>query len=357
MPNEVELKLSVEPHFVDFLRQEITHLRVLHTEKQVLGNCYYDTSDCALAKQKVGLRVRQHNGDYTLTLKTDGEVKGGLHIRPEYNVSLPNAQPNVQLLAAQSGLDLDKIAQLPLKPIFSTDFERQLWLVECGNGTLIEIAFDLGNIIAGDKRAPICEVEFELKSGKTHDLLRFVSTFTLENGVRLGSASKAKRGYLLASEQPLVPSDWLEKWRDFLQFAQHETDALQKLDALFQLEQALIEETFLVETEYFATDFLRTVAQIGAFFNLYHYYQDNGKLLEECVNQASSQYVRYDNTQVLADLLESNQQLFAQIRDIIRLHSETKDNVLALQRLKQVLKTGQYVKRMIQLISLTVSEL
>ena len=38
----------------------------------------------------MGLRVRQENSDFTLTLKTDGKVVGGLHSRPEYNLSIPD---------------------------------------------------------------------------------------------------------------------------------------------------------------------------------------------------------------------------------------------------------------------------
>lgn len=90
-------------------------------------------------------------------------------------------------------LTLPNYAQWELKPVFSTDFERESWLIECGNGTHIEVAFDQGKIVAGEKQTPICEVEFELKSGLPIDLLRFVQTLTLENELRLSSASKAKR--------------------------------------------------------------------------------------------------------------------------------------------------------------------
>ena len=38
----------------------------------------------------MGLRIRQENNDFTLTLKTDGKVVGGLHSRPEYNLSIPD---------------------------------------------------------------------------------------------------------------------------------------------------------------------------------------------------------------------------------------------------------------------------
>lgn len=355
MSNEVELKLAVEPNFINFLHQKITGFRLLGNEKQFLGNCYYDTPDHLLAKQKMGLRVRQQNGQYTLTLKTDGEVKGGLHIRPEYNVTLPNAEPDLALLVKKCGVDVENLAQFKLQPIFSTDFERQSWLIECGTHTVIEIAFDLGQIKANDKQVPISEVEFELKSGNISDLLDFVAGLELEGNVRLSGASKAKRGYALVyAQQPVEVTHWLEKWREFLQVEQSTHNPIDKLSALFQLEQALIDETFAIESSYFNVDFLRTVERIGVFFNLYHYYIDQTALLETIFNQRQSKCLSEVNANVLVELLESNNELFVQIREIIRFHSETKNNQIALEKLKQVLQTGQYVKRMINLISLTL---
>ncbi|MGC6405675.1 inorganic triphosphatase [Bisgaard Taxon 45] len=353
MGNEVELKLAVTPHFADILRQELTNFRMLAHNTAFLGNCYYDTADQLLAKQKIGLRVRQENQQYTLTLKTDGEVRGGLHIRPEYNVPLPDANPDLTYLVEKYGLsDID--TQWRLKPVFSTDFERESWLVECGNGTTIEVAFDQGKIVAGEKQMPICEVEFELKSGRTVDLLRFVQTLTLEKDVRLSSASKAKRGYLLANSTIPSPINWLDKWREFLESEQNHSNALATLRALFRLEQGLIEETFTIGSDYFARDFLRTVERIGAFFNLYHYYVEQAKLLENVLNQQLKQGELEAEQEYLTNLLDSNHMLLQQVRDIIRFHSESKNNVLALNKLIALLQTGHYVKRMLSLTFLTL---
>lgn len=350
MTNEIELKLSVSPDFVDFLSQEMTNFSVLSHKKQFLGNTYYDTKDQFFSNLKMGLRVRKASGLHTLTLKTDGKVQAGLHIRPEYNVELVDAKPDLDLLVEKTGLDLGDISALKLEPIFSTDFERQSWLVECGNGTVIEVAFDLGDILVGEKTEKICEVEFELKAGSTEDLLRFVHGFTLEQGVRLSSVSKAKRGYILANPKGLKSANWIEKWRDFLH--QEHQDIHTKLTALFALEQDLIEETFALGLDYFELDFLRTVERIGAFFNLYHYYTDNAKLLQDVFQQSMVQLL---DEQDLLELIEQHQILFSEIRDIIRLHSETKNNRLALEKLFQLLQTGQYVRRMLNFISLTMS--
>ena len=59
---------------------------------------------------------------------------------------------------------------------------------------------------------------------------------------------------------------------------------------------------------------------------------------------------------ILIELTESHIYLFEQIRDIIRLHSENKDNRLAMSKLMELLHQAQYVKRMLNLIRLTVKQ-
>ena len=59
---------------------------------------------------------------------------------------------------------------------------------------------------------------------------------------------------------------------------------------------------------------------------------------------------------VLTELSEANAQLLAQIREVIRLHSETKDNALAMNKLFDLIQTPQYAQRMLYLMTLTLGE-
>ena len=90
MSNEVELKLAVTSDAFDTLKTHLNQFKILEQNTVFLGNTYFDYPDHFLAKQKMGLRIRQENNDFTLTLKTDGKVVGGLHSRPEYNLSIPD---------------------------------------------------------------------------------------------------------------------------------------------------------------------------------------------------------------------------------------------------------------------------
>ena len=88
MNNEIELKLAVSSASFSLLERHLQQFTPLEHGSIFLANTYYDYSDHFLAKQKMGLRIRQEEQTFTLTLKTDGTVTGGLHNRPEYNLSL-----------------------------------------------------------------------------------------------------------------------------------------------------------------------------------------------------------------------------------------------------------------------------
>ena len=341
MSNEIEIKLAVSDQAFNELQEHLKNFTCLVHKKQFLSNTYYDYPDHFLAKQKMGLRIRQEDQELTLTLKTNGEVVGGLHSRPEYNVPLTEKETptNAQLRELYS---FEQLPSSTLQPIFSTDFNRTFWLVEFQQSK-IEVAFDQGKIVAGESEQPICEIEFELKSGNVQDLFDFVETLPFERDIYFSSASKAKRGYLLGSKQFLT--DWLNKWRDFLKEEREESvvDFCAKFNSVLKMEQKLLEETLSFSPALFSQDFMKTVERVGAFFNLYHYYDENGKILEAVATEKQKETL-------LPALLESNQKIFAEIRDLIRFHSETKDNEKTIEKLTSLLKSRIYFERMIKLM-------
>ncbi|NKI75120.1 inorganic triphosphatase [Dickeya sp. CFBP 2040] len=211
MSEEIELKFIVHPDAVAAIRQglknwqsDVGHSNHLHTHQ--LANSYYETADGYLRQHGIGLRIRGENGRYEMTVKTAGKVVGGLHQHPEYNVELPGPHLNLHLLPAEiwpEGCDIEALAQA-LQPLFSTDFQREAWVVS-HHQSLIEIAFDQGQISAGEWVEPLCELELELKNGRTEDLLAFANELSDLGGLRQGSLSKAARGYHLAKGNPVRP--------------------------------------------------------------------------------------------------------------------------------------------------------
>ncbi|WP_342323530.1 inorganic triphosphatase [Kosakonia sp. BYX6] len=204
MAQEIELKFIVKNDSVETLRQHLHTLTEEHIASSQLLNIYYETPDNWLRSHDMGLRIRGFNGQYEMTMKIAGRVIGGLHQRPEYNIPLENPEldlsrfPNEVWPEGVLAADLQSRA----RPLFSTDFYREKWLITVGDSR-IEIALDLGEVKAGEFVEPICELELELLSGDPADILKLARQLLTLSGLRQGSLSKAARGYHLAQGNAL----------------------------------------------------------------------------------------------------------------------------------------------------------
>ena len=65
------------------ITQWLAMQKVLDESETALGNTYFDTPEQYFSLNQMGFRVRVKNYRYEMTLKTKGEIVGGLHIRPE----------------------------------------------------------------------------------------------------------------------------------------------------------------------------------------------------------------------------------------------------------------------------------
>ncbi|MFA9487845.1 MULTISPECIES: inorganic triphosphatase [unclassified Mannheimia] len=198
---EIELKIMLEPHNIAPIENwlnSVKEFELLEQKSQMLGNRYYDTPEQFFASKQMGLRVRSQNHQFEITLKTKGEIVGGLHIRPEYNLALSTNQPDFLALAQKYHLPFENAEQIAnrLQTIFSTDFTRQIWLFKVGESE-IEVALDQGLIKNQYGEEAISELEFEIKQGNLTDLFRLVEAMPKTDGMWLSGLSKAQRGYLI----------------------------------------------------------------------------------------------------------------------------------------------------------------
>ena len=201
MDTETELKLFIEKtQHSAFIEMMNSHPALVKRSERQLTNVYFDTPDKTLRKLDFGLRVRTCEGRSEQTLKAAGKVTGGLHARPEYNVEVEGHRPDLALFDPAvwpEHIVLDEL-QSALNPLFSNLFLRRIWLVQLED-TLIEVALDVGTLEAGEATADISEVELELIKGHNRHLFELAQHILCHCPVRLGQASKAKRGYRLAS--------------------------------------------------------------------------------------------------------------------------------------------------------------
>ncbi len=204
MSHEIELKLSLPPGALPALRH---HPLFTGSVKQgnatTLDNTYFDTPDLALKARKVAVRTRRQGRVLLQTVKCATDSVGGLTVRPEWE----------QAFAGQfdfSAIDAPKVQKLlrrheaELVPVFSTRFRRETRLYE-SNGARILMMIDNGEVIAGDLREPICELELELAEGKALDLLELARRLADDLPLWPNDASKAERGFRLHLGEPVQP--------------------------------------------------------------------------------------------------------------------------------------------------------
>ena len=197
VPNEIELKLEIEPGHIPRLEAHpLLEAVAARREIQTLRSVYFDTDDFALCESDVALRVREVGGRYIQSIKASRDAQ--FLNRAEWEAELARPFPD---LALAKGTALEKLLEHRpddcLKPRFETRVRRTLYRIE-QDGAAIELALDQGVIEAGLRRATVCEVELELKQGEAASLFRLARTLGTTVPLRLAIRSKAERGYCLA---------------------------------------------------------------------------------------------------------------------------------------------------------------
>ena len=96
---------------------------------------------------------------------------------------------------------LTKKLKRRLKPVFETHIHRTSVPVR-KNGTRIEVALDEGQVRAGQRSAPISELELELKRGKPGDIFKLAHEMGKLAPATLSLKSKSERGYDLIENKP-----------------------------------------------------------------------------------------------------------------------------------------------------------
>ncbi|WP_028218394.1 CYTH domain-containing protein [Paraburkholderia oxyphila] len=170
-----------------------------------LENIYFDTPSLTLARAKSALRLRRAPEGWLQTFKTVGVAQSGLHERHEWEMPVAGEALEIERLLQEcdeAGVSTALTqAAAALIPLFHTDFTRTLWVLEV-DGAQVEAAIDQGEITADVngtlRRAPICEIELELKGGDEAALHTLAETLTKAlPGLAPDDISKAQRGYKL----------------------------------------------------------------------------------------------------------------------------------------------------------------
>jgi triphosphatase len=157
---------------------------------------YFDTADDYLWRHGATLRVRDGNGEKIQTLKR--ETASALD-RQEFETPTQQDWP-----------DLDAVDDTPLASLFKktkvrerlqkkidVDVVRRASTI-AADGAQIETALDTGEIVSGEHKTHVDEVELELKQGDKSALFEMARRLCNSAPITLSPISKAERGHLLA---------------------------------------------------------------------------------------------------------------------------------------------------------------
>ena len=231
VPQEIELKFALPGVRADDALQRLRRhplLRRRPMRQQRLVNRYYDTPDGWLRTQRCALRMRgiealpgkaSPTGQPTpgtparrtweQTLKTAGHGSGALSVRGEWTT--PLARPvldRAALLATALAAAPDLAQRLDaLQPVHETRCLRTTWTVRGGDGSVVEVALDAGDIRASGGRAPLLELELELLAGDPAALHALADALASDLPLLPARTSKAEQAQRLGDgtlDQPVV---------------------------------------------------------------------------------------------------------------------------------------------------------
>lgn len=192
---EVELKLEFAPDDADLIASHPILADTMPDARELIST-YYDSEDGALRRAGIFLRVRATGDGYVQTIKTAGDEAEFLE-RSEWECSLPTYVPDLE---AAAGTPLEPLltpeVREGIRPRFHTRFRRKAYHLR-HDGAEIEVAMDQGEVTAGVKAAPICELELELKTGDRSALFSLANALAQTVPLTLGVKTKAERGFEL----------------------------------------------------------------------------------------------------------------------------------------------------------------
>lgn len=218
---EIELKYAATPETGETIVRDMEEIMGKEACEIPMEAVYFDTADRALREKKLTYRIRREGNDNILTIKYGrGSDKGvsGLHKREEINIPVSAdfiEKPGIDVLddtpvykefdkavGGQYSDDLGIMLPLkPLVPVMRMEFLRKEIKINISDEGSAILSYDRGKITAGDKEAPISEVEVELFDGKEEDLTIFGDKLTKKYGIEPLNKSKYARGLKLLGDK------------------------------------------------------------------------------------------------------------------------------------------------------------
>lgn len=185
-PEETELKFLCEPADIEAVLAAAPDGEDGTID---LAAIYFDTPDRRLRDLGAGLRIRQEPQGARQTLKSGKGMR-----RQEHEIAVEGDQLDLSHPPLRELLGDAQVTQL--EPLFAVKVRRRLRTLVWDDAE-IELALDEGEILAGGRRAGLCEVELELKTGQPAALFSLARRLFEAAPLYLSFDTKADQGFAL----------------------------------------------------------------------------------------------------------------------------------------------------------------
>ena len=199
---EIELKYSIPTQEIAdeiWVNKTFFHMEEEGSREELFFDAkYFDTEECDLMNREMAYRVRKEGDHWVAALKWKGHSEGALHKREEINVPVENDSPN-PLVFSESMIGntlIEVVGDKTLHCLLETKFHRMRFRLDTGRG-IFEVSIDRGEILTPAGNEPIQEVEIELFSGETEELLELGRKLSETFGLEIEENSKYARGIAL----------------------------------------------------------------------------------------------------------------------------------------------------------------
>ena len=206
---EIELKFLLDEAGERALRASPALKRLSQgpQRRRKLRSIYFDTPEGDLRAGGFALRLRKVGRGWVQTVKAGSHASGaGLFSMREAEAPAPGGRLDLDLVSDPGLREAVRslVGDAPLNPIFETLIDRteRRLVVPLGE---VELAIDIGEVVAGEARVAFREAELELKSGAPAAIYDIARALFDTVPARFSEMSKAGRGHALNAGRPALP--------------------------------------------------------------------------------------------------------------------------------------------------------
>lgn len=161
---------------------------------------YFDTPSRDLSAAGFTLQIREAEGAWVQIVEASA-APAGLFALPEWRHRIKGEGPVIDDSTPLRAVLGSRAHHLT--PAFQLELARQEWQLQ-SDGAEVVLTLERGEIMAGDRRAPICELVLTIGHGPASALYSLARRLDELAPLRLGVVSEAERGFRLIDPLPLT---------------------------------------------------------------------------------------------------------------------------------------------------------